>query len=81
MRYVWLVEGEPFAGALQDYADDVESAIYSDLAVSRHVWYSWSDGLRRALPTVMSRSSHDDVETIVISVGGDEARYKIDLRA
>lgn len=86
MRYIWLVEGEPYAGELTDYAEALEQAAHSDIEVSERVWYAQKDfGFRTPRfistePLVLSRSTHDDIQTVWINVGVDEARYKIDLR-
>lgn len=87
MRYVWLVEGEPYAGTLQDYADALEQDAYSDLGVSNLVWYAAEAAapqyarLVSTQPHVLEIVEHDDVRTVYIAVDGDEARYKIDLRS
>lgn len=80
MRYVWLVEGEPYAGTLQQYANDLEMAQHGDLDVSATVWVWHGDGTwYEATPVVLDQSVWDDVKTYVVNVGVDEARYKVDL--
>lgn len=81
MRYVWLVEGEPHAGTLQDYADDLVQAHYSDVEVSPHVWY-FLNGIPVSMTPNRSRASTwDDLSTVWLRHGDDEARIQIDLRA
>lgn len=68
-RFVYLVEGEPYIGTLQKYADAVREAHYSGLEVDRSVWI-FEDG--NPVSTVARFSStpydEDDYSTLLIEL-------------
>lgn len=81
MRYVWLVEGEPFAGPLRGYANALSEAAHSDVSVSEFVWCGVGGELRKFKPArAVSYNDDGDLMTVWLNVANDEARYHVDLR-
>ena len=81
---VYLVEGEPYIGTVNDYAKAVENAHYSGIGVDNTVWTFDADG--KPVPTRVQFSggdkfNEDDYAYLTIRVGADEATVKIDGRA
>ena len=82
MKYVWLVEGEPYTGTMQNYAKAVEEGITHDLEVSKNVWFATREGKLQAIEPVRFTSYNDDGDlmTVWLNVGIDEGRYHMDMR-
>lgn len=87
MRYVWLVEGEPYAGSLDDYAKALEEDHYSSVGVSKWIWIASGpmspSGYRQLKPIEPEayNNTYQDILTVYLTVGEDEAHFRVDLRA
>jgi hypothetical protein len=80
--YAYLVEGEPSAGTLADWAHAVEQAHYAGLFVSRTVWRAEDGDLVPMVPGARQLPpTGDDYGVTIYNVGDDIARVRIDLRA
>jgi hypothetical protein len=89
-RIVYLVEGEPYAGTLADYAKALEEASYNGFDVSTGVWAvdNRIAGVSRLAHVAVWRHeprTHDDYcyTDITMDIRGqtERATVKVDLRA
>ena len=79
-RIVWTVEGEPFSGSLQQWANDVGRAPITGVAISPQVWV-WSAGQPVALvPQPDESVEADGIRTTRYTVGEASALARTDLR-
>lgn len=85
--YVWTVEGEPAAGTLAEYANDVQQGHYSDVEVGPlhvivivEVPWGLAPVLVEAQPE-RTITEGPDFRHIVLSHDDQDATYRIDLRA
>lgn len=79
--YVYLVEGEPRAGTLADWASAQEHAHYAGLDVSSQVWRHEDGFFVSLIPDDAEAWRSDDYGYHTVCVGDDQATIKIDLRA
>lgn len=82
-QYVWLIDGgDPQAGTLGDYADDLHHAALVDVDVSRVVWELRTDGPPIEHTPMIDSSGFDEDQwaTITVSLNGEDASYRIDGR-
>ncbi len=87
-RYVYIVEGEPYVGTVTDIAAAVEEAHYGGLDVPPYAWFVGSVAffeddyeLERERLVIAHDYTADDIAHGHVSILGETAPYKIDLRA
>lgn len=84
-RFVYIVEGEPYVGTMNDYAKALEESHYSDFDISHMVWMVRPDATNKLdAYTVTQELAYeaDDYRNIDLYVALKHmARARIDLRA
>lgn len=87
IRFVYLIDGEPKLGTVDDYAHDLDHGALAGVEVSRLVHVLTTDergamALREAQATVtMGDYDDDDYSTVTVRVADDVSSYRIDGRA
>lgn len=80
--FVYIVEGEPYVGTLNDYAKALEQECYGAITVEPDVWTWVEGGWQRVSPRVKVRPFDDnDYATMTVSAFGQTATVRIDGRA
>lgn len=82
-RYVYIVEGEPYVGTVQDIAHAYEQCHYSGLEAPKYAWYVDYDvddsyELEPARIVSVHDYTADDVAHLHIIILGETAPYRID---
>lgn len=91
-KYVYLIDGEPSIGTLDDYAHAQEMGAYSGIDVSAGLWVITVPPkhitpvlveVRPEVTTYVTPDDHGypDYREYRLICGDDEASYRIDLRA
>lgn len=86
-RFVYLLDGEPKVGTVDDYAHDHDQAHHYGVAIGHTAYIVTSDVSGRMalteVPITATSSGYDldDYATMTITVGADEGSYRIDGRA
>jgi hypothetical protein len=86
-RYVYVVEGEPYVGTVQDVAKAFEHAHYGGVDVSATVYVFEPATGRPPAPVAKSIEitttdyDADDYASAIIRIGDESASYRIDGRA
>jgi hypothetical protein len=76
--YAWTIEGEVYAGTLQQYATDHQQAHYNGSAVGDLLW----TGEELIRPHIVQTAwDEDDYATVHFTLHRDEASYRLDGRA
>lgn len=81
-RFVYLVEGEPYVGTVDDVAHALELAHYSAVDVSPYAWtFDAGEPERHEIEVQAAPAPLGDYQHVTVRIDGAEGRYKIDLRA
>lgn len=84
IKFVYVVEGEPFVGDISDYAKAYEHCYYSGLELQPWIWLTTNDPeeMYRTAPQRTSTGyDENDYAVVTFAYGEDEANITLDGRA
>ena len=82
-RFVYLVDGEPFAGTVQNLAAAMRNATYSGEDVWSGEVFTFQEGqaVSHKVTTYSTGYNSDDWSAVTVEVLGDAASYVVDGRS